>query len=283
MTLGYEYRADARTECVYRLEAAPLEDYQVIRLTVSETFPQDARRGLCGKIPLWIRGRFSRHRLKKLREQTLGCIRGEIAPLLDEFGDNYLLTDDRAKSAGFPAMLSLPEFDAYDGPKWIRRLLGQAVYADFVVLGDAPCLNRILCELAPRMKTLLWIAPDRAARDQTEEFAEDFYQEYGLAMDLQFLPEDGAYSRIRIPDGHYRHPVNVLDFTGEKYLPVFSPPEGSVWLDFASLTEKERRIDARRMKVRYVSLRKQWSGRSRGRTGGLLLDTTGKNRYNTIG
>ena len=299
MTLYYEYKPYAKTECSYRLETGQSafelrvaklpesggqpdasskrewqgqkrkkadlqENYQLIRVTICESFPNYApARSLKGLITR-IKKRFLCYRLRKLRGRMQSALRAEIAPLLDGYSDNYIVRGERLPVEDFGMLLPLPEFDAFDNPKWVRRLLAHAVYADFVVLGDVPCLQQILCELAPRMKTLLWIAPDWTAREQMEDFVEDFYQEYGLAINLHFLLEDVTYARIRIPDRHYREPLNVLDFTGDKYLPTFTPPEGSVWLDFFSVSEKEKRVEARRLKVEYVSLRKLWRG-GRGR------------------
>ena len=275
MTLCYEYKPREKAECSYRLEAGQQsalstrkwqgqkrkkvdlqENYQLVRVTICESFPNYVPARSLRGLPTRIKKRFLRYRLRKLRGRMQSALRTEIAPLLDGYSDNYILHGERLPAEDFGDLLPLPEFDAFDDPKWIRRLLIYAVYADFVVLGDVPCLQQILRELAPRMKTLLWIAPDWVAREQMEEFVEDFYQEYGLAINLHFLLEDVTYARIRIPDKHYRGPLNVLDFTGGKYLPTFSPPEGSVWLDFFSLSEKERRVEARRLKVEYVSLRK---------------------------
>lgn len=268
-----------KPQCSYRLETVPLQDYQLIRVTIRETAPGLAEnlgpRHLIAAIPARLRNRRLGRRLQQCRVRLQPALRAELAPLLDDHGDNYIVYGDNLPGEWSSALLSLPEFDAYENPKWIRRLLSHAVHADFIVLGNVPCLHALLCELAPRMKTLFWVAPDLTAQEQIEDFVEDFYQEYGLAINLRFLPDGGTYAQVRIPDKQFRSPVNVLDFTGEKYLPSFCPPEGSVWLDFASLPEKERRVEARRLKATYISLRKQW------RKSAPVLDTAAKNRYNT--
>lgn len=238
------------------MEVIAQRDYQLIRITICESMPGDIEGH---RSPLAaIKRRFYDHRMEKCRTRMKPALKEELAPLLDEYGDNYIVYgDDLSRERDF---IPLPQFDAYRSPKWIRRLLAHAVHDDFVVLGDASCLYEILRGLAPRMRTLLWIAPDLTAQEQTEDFAEDFYQEYGLAIDLRFLPDGGSYSRMKIPDGHFHKAVNVLDFTGGKYVPDFRPPKGSVWLDFDSLPEKERRIESRRLKAEYVSLQKDWRG-----------------------
>lgn len=252
-----------KLECTHRLETIPKRDYQLIRITICESSPGNAK-GDKSLLAI-IKKRLYIRRMEKCRALMQSALREELSPLLDEYGDNYIVYGDISTVYGDDLIRSqnlipLPEFDAYRDPKWIRRLLAHAVHDDFIVLGDASCLFEILRGLAPRMKTLLWIAPDLTAQEQTEDFAEDFYQEYGLAIDLRFLPDGGTYSRTRIPDGHFRGPVNVLDFTGDKYVPDFAPPTGSVWLDFDSLPAKERRIESRRLKVVYISLQKEWRG-----------------------
>lgn len=272
------HRHRRKPECTCHLEAVPLQDYRLIRVTICGPLPETAGKRERGPGEGFWRGgnvRRSDRSRKRCRAELQAALCGELAPLLDDYGDNYLVFGDNLPPKQFGGLLPLPEFDAYDNPKWIRRLLVHAVHPDFIVLGDIPCLQALLCELAPRMKTLCWLAPDLTAREQMEDFAEDFYQEYGLAINLQFVPDGNTYGRMCIPAQQFRTPVNVLDFTGEKYLPAFCPPEGSVWLDFASLPEKERRIEARRLKVSYLSLQKQW------RKSPSVLDTAGKNRYNT--
>ncbi len=234
----------------FREEPVPLQDYQLIRVVLSETLPEGGR----GPLIRLLGGKL----LKGYRRKVQDALRSELAPLLDEFGDNYLSYGERLPIEEFSTLLPLPEFDAFENPKWIRRLLEYARHDDFIVLGDVPCLHAILCELAPRMRSLLWIAPDWAAHEQIEDFVEDFYQEYGLAINLQFVPQDSTYARVRIPDRPFHTPVNVLDFTRDKYLPGFELPRGSLWLDFFSHPGKEQRMESRQTTVRYLSLQKLW-------------------------
>ncbi len=232
-----------------------------MRISVCETVP--ARKPAAGKFSMLRCLYERRHRRLHANMEKKLCveIKIELAELLDEMGDSFLLYEDALpQNSWVRGLLPLPEFDAYLQPKWIRKLLPSAVHDHFVVLGSVPCLKELLCELAPRMKSLLWVAPDLTYQEMLEDFAEDFYQEYGLAINLHFLPVGGTYGQVRIQDNRYSEPVNILDFTEEKYLPVFSPPAGSVWLDMASVYEKERRIEARRLQVRYVSLKKLWEG-----------------------
>lgn len=247
----------------YSLREYRIADYQLIRILLREPVwaPAKRRRGI-GKLSRFLEGirqRLWERRQKRERAELKVRLLEELAPLLDGYGDNALVYEDNVPEESWVrSLLPLPEFDGYFRREWLQRLLPQAVHPHFVVLGNADCLQELLCELAPRMKSVLWIAPDLSYQDQLEEFAEEFFLEYGLAINLHFLPENGTYAQMRIPDDRYREPVNVLDFTGEKYIPCFDPPGGSLWLDMASVGEKERRIEARRLKVRYDSLRKQW-------------------------
>lgn len=237
----------------YELQRFEPEDYQFIRVSIAE--PQEEIRG----------PRFWReHRKRRARADLTSRIREELVSFLDGYGDNMLFYEDSpAADDWLREVLPLPEFEGYLQRTWVRRLLSRAVNPHFVVLGNVPYLHELLGELAPRMKSVLWIAPDLTYQEQLEEFAEDFYQEYGLAIRLYFLPDNGTYAQMRIPEDRYREPVTVLDFTGDKYIPSFEPLEGSVWLDMASVLEKERRIEARRLKAAYISLKKQWRDLSR--------------------
>lgn len=270
-----EQGAHSKPDCSFELQEFVLQDYRLIRLVISETIVKTNRRRtggpglplvkpltrLWGRVCAAVRSRLQRRRQKRERMRLREKLLQELAPLLDEQGDNALVYADSVPGDNWVRfLLPLPEFDGYLEKRWIQELLPHARHAHFVVLGNVPCLQELLCSLAPRMKDLLWIAPDMTYAEQLEEFAEDFFQEYGLAMDLHFLPDNGTYGQIRIRDERYGEPVNVLDFTGEKYVPVFNPPEGSVWLDMASVGEKERRIGARRLKCSYYSLRKIWRG-----------------------
>ncbi len=237
-----------------------MRDYQLIRLVVCEPAPQrPPATAKCLRFFHSLRERRQTRLHTYMEKKLCAAIGAELSPLLDEMGDNYLFYGDTVpQDCWLRGALPLREFDAWLQPKWLRELLVLAPHVHFVVLGSAPCLQELLQELAPRMKSLLWIAPDLTYQEQLEEFAEDFYQEYGLAVNLHFLPVNSSYGQLSIQNQRYLEPVNVLDFTGERYVPLFSPPEGSVWLDMMSVREKESRIEARRLKVKYFSLKKLW-------------------------
>lgn len=250
-----------------------MPDYRVIRIVVCERIERtNSRRGnrvriaflkplfrLWERMRFYVQDRLQTRRQKRERTQMSTQLREALAPLLNEQDENALVYAEAVpEDCWVRTLLPLPEFDGYLDKKWIQSLLPHARYAHFVVLGNVPCLQELLGSLAPRMKSLLWIAPDLTYGEQLDEFAEDFFQEYGLAIDLHFLPDNGTYGQIHIREDRYSEPVNVLDFTGEKYIPLFNPPEGSVWLDLAAVREKELRIEARRLRCSYFSLRKIW-------------------------
>lgn len=239
-------------KCEYSMREYQLDNYRMIRIEICE--PEILKTHKFNPLH-YLYG----YRRKRERNRLTKLIRQELAPLLDGRYDNFIIYQNNVpRECWVRDLLPFQEFDRYMEPKWVKALLKYAVNAHFVVLGNVPCLEAILCELAPRMKTLLWIAPDMTYQEQLEDFAEEFFQEYGLAINLNFIPDNGTYAQMRIQEQRYTEPVNILDFTGEKYIPFFSPPEGSVWIDMASVEEKERRIEARRIKAVYYSLKKQW-------------------------
>lgn len=239
-------------KCKYNIRECQPDGHRMIKLEIFEPEPRKMRKVK----PLYYLDRYRREReSRRIARQ----IRQELAPILDERYDNFIMYHKNVpKECWIRELLPFEEFDRYMDPKWIKVLLKYAVNTHFVVLGNAPCIQEILCELASNMKTLLWIAPDLTYQEQLEDFAEQFFQEYGLAINLNFVPDNGTYAQMHIPDQRYSDAVNILDFTGEKYIPFFNPPEGSVWIDMASVEEKERRIEARRIKAVYYSLKKQW-------------------------
>ncbi len=260
------------SDCSFEIQEFVLTDYRMVRVTIREDAAPSRRRAggtrlpflrpiirLWGRICSTVQNRRLRRRQKRERTRLREELGEALAPLLEESGDNTLVyTESVPEDCWVRALLPLPEFDGYLEKKWVHGLLSCAKHAHFVVLGNASCLQELLCELSPRMKSLLWIAPDLTYGEQLEEFAEEFFQEYGLAIDLHFLPDNGTYGQIRIREERFSEPVNVLDFTGEKYIPLFDPPAGSVWLDMGAVREKELRIEVRRLKCTYFSLRKMW-------------------------
>ena len=156
--------------------------------------------------------------------------------------------------------LPLEEFHGYTERFWTEQVFSQGVRLSaspphFVILGTAPGLPEVLEAHARRMKSLRWVLLEAEWDEELSAFVEDFYTEYGLAIELQLLEDAAALRRLRL---FFGEPVNVVDFTGESYMAVSAAPEGSVWLDMLSVEEKRRRILARGKNITYFSMKEIW-------------------------
>ena len=154
----------------------------------------------------------------------------------------------------------LEEFQGYAQRFWVRQVFSQgaglpASPPHFVILGTAPGLPEVLEAHARRMKSLRWFLLEAEWGEELSAFVEDFYTEYGLAIELRLLEDGAALKRLRLFCGE---PVIVVDFTGESYMAVPAVPEGSVWLDMFSVEEKRRRILARGKDITYFSMKEIW-------------------------
>ncbi|MCM1213608.1 MAG: hypothetical protein NC331_09505 [Lachnospiraceae bacterium] len=171
---------------------------------------------------------------------------------------------------------NIGEFTGFMETQWARLLLPHTVSPHFIVLGEAPCIPELLQQCAGRMKSLRWIVSEAWGRTHAEElegFAEDFYQEQGLAVTIE--QAQGGFEKLRLL---CKEPVNILDFTGEDKVSARWATKGSAWLDLGASEEKCRLIAGRSAGIQYVSLREIWR-RTQKRT--YRLDTAGKNEYNT--
>ena len=163
-------------------------------------------------------------------------------------------------SALWRKYLPLEEFQGYAQRFWVRQVFSQgaglpASPPHFVILGTAPGLPEVLEAHARRMKSLRWFLLEAEWGEELSAFVEDFYTEYGLAIELRLLEDGAALKRLRLFCGE---PVIVVDFTGESYMAVPAVPEGSVWLDMFSVEEKRRRILARGKDITYFSMKEIW-------------------------
>lgn len=161
----------------------------------------------------------------------------------------------------------LREFEGYCRPFWVEQLMSEAVWPHFVILGTVPEVFSMLEHYACKMKSLRWILLES---DYTEELladVEDFYTEYGLAIELQYLEGTSAWKKFRLS---CVRPSNILDFTGEARLAVPEIPEGSVWLDMLSVEEKRRRMMGRNNEISYTSLKEKWKYAQRRCSGPVL-------------
>lgn len=149
----------------------------------------------------------------------------------------------------------MEEFKGYKERFWVERLMPYARLHHYVVLGTAPCVYEILEVHARRMKSLRWILLEADCTQELQDFVEDFYTEYGLAIELQTAAGTDRLKRLRLV---CNPPANIIDFTGEIFFGTAGVAEGSVWLDMLSSDEKRYRIAGRRGGIGYFSLKEEW-------------------------
>lgn len=149
----------------------------------------------------------------------------------------------------------IPEFDAYLQQRWVEPLLVNAVLHHFVVLGYADCVPGVILRCARRMKSLRWILQEQNYTEELQNFVDEFYVDYGLAVTLQPLEGGKAFARLLLVS---KDPVCVLDFTGEPYISPGGIAKGSIWIDFQSSEEKARRVLERQEGISYFSLKETW-------------------------
>ncbi len=166
---------------------------------------------------------------------------------------------ERAADIGLPGLwqkhFPLKEFHDYTNQFWVEQLFRRATLPHFIILGTAEGIFPIIEAYAARMKSLRWILTEAEYDQDLADFVEDFYTEYGLAIELELLEDVAALKRLRL---FCKEAVNMVDFTGEAYMAAQAVPEGSIWLDMFSVEEKKRRILARDKKVAYISMKELW-------------------------
>ncbi len=202
-----------------------------------------------------------------------------VLPLLGENPHwTYCVYEDFLREKMFIESLhaywNIPEFESYHDYLWVQELMQYTVPGYYLILGYAACLPEILRGYVGRMRGLKWFLKPEQYTLEVEDFIEEFYVEYGLAVEVHLVGE--AWNRVR-PGSAV--PVNVLDFTGEEKLSAYDVADGSIWVDMDSIDGKNRRMEARNPGITYFSLKKQWKQRQKE---GICLDTVGKNGYNTI-
>lgn len=205
---------------------------------------------------------------------------GEISCVYE--GELGFLSGEEGLAGRWRRFWNVPEFRDYREFRWVKPLLQQAEGPYFILLGTASCVPRLLQDCARRMKSLGWYLSEEDCTEEIREFAEDFYEEYGLAVTLTPLTGEKAFRRLRLES---KEPVCVLDFTEEEKVFGGGLAAGSLWLDFTSAEEKGRRLKRLSPGVRYDSMKQRWRGfrRNEIRSGLALLDSGEKNGYNTFG
>lgn len=272
-------------------------DYRVIKIWVQEAMDETRRRdpkkgkGLlhcrkigqiighfCGRVHTNKLGRMSNRIMERTHERALKRaidrltleIQTDISPRLDEKYDNYVICDGTVSPDSYiRKLIPLEEFQAdraydaygaYDGKKeyrWGKTLLPQAQGPYFVVLGRSGATEALLWDLARRMKGLYWLieASDYA---WAQDFAEEFYYETGLAIELAVIPPGKNVGQCSIPELFGQQKVSILDFLSGNAIPIFYPAKGSIWIDFFPGKEKHGHIRARGLDCELFYLRKQW-------------------------
>lgn len=171
---------------------------------------------------------------------------------------------------------TVPEFTEYGEKKWVIPLLCQINQSHFVILGASPYLWEVLTTVAPKAKSICWILnrsgirygknDDYMTDEWIENITEDFYIEYGLAIQLE-TSEAGLRQALNSSKR-----ICVLDFvreslyernkgdTGKEYdmtLPDIVS-QGSLWLDFGSKEARRRQIEKQGKGFTYASLKQYW-------------------------
>lgn len=181
---------------------------------------------------------------------------------LDDCGCVYmdgvrpLLTGEGLVAGVWKKRWVMPEFADYRAYKWVAFLLPYAAHADFVLLGTASCIPETVKACARSMKSLRWILREEDYDEEAQDFIEDFYEEYGLAIMVQTVTGRNGFRSLCLEAAR---PVCVFDFTDEVKFFWGGLVSGSVWLDFASLEEKQRRLERMAPGIAYFSMKKLWS------------------------
>lgn len=200
-------------------------------------------------------------------ERALGQMAGEILAAAERAGAReelscvydgelrFFADEETLMGRLWRGCWNIPEFQGYSRIRWMKPLLGKAGGPHFVLLGLSPDLPALLEQCARRMKSVCWYLPEEQWTEETEELAEEFYMENGLAITVYPLGNRRPYRALRFPAAG---PVCVFDFSEEEKVSAGELAPGSIWLDFASVEEKERRIRRLCPGVRYDSLKMRW-------------------------
>ena len=173
------------------------------------------------------------------------------------------------------------EFREYRQQNWVEHLLrygedavGHPLWPDVIVLGKNPFLSYVLLRYVAALRSVKWYLTDREYREEEEELTWELEDEYGLIPEIRLLPEASDYDGMRLKAAA---PCLVLDFSDSDKVYGGGLAAGSVWLDFPSSEEKERRVTSGCPQIRYFSMKKEWKDPRKALE---YLDTISKNGYN---
>lgn len=191
-------------------------------------------------------------------------------------GVRKLLLGETPLAVHWSRAWAVPEFSDYREYRWGVELLPYATQSRFVVLGAAPDIPLIVKRCARKMKSLRWILLERDYDEAAQEFIEDFYEDYGLAISVQTVTGRNAFRTLCLESVE---PICVMDFTEETGFYFGGLEPGSIWLDFSSREEKAKRMERLAKNVSYCSLKRVWRNENPIKT--YFLDSADKSGYNT--
>lgn len=197
------------------------------------------------------------------------------------YEDSLCFLADGEGEAGrcWNALWNIPEFHGYTSLRWVQPLLTYAGHADFIILGTADCIPAVLDQLSRHMRSLQWYICGEDDEEDVQNWVEDLYEDSGLAAGVRKLADIRDFRTLDLDHGA---PVCVLDFTEETKTFAGKLAKKSVWLDFASVEEKCRRIARLAAGIEYMSLKKYWGGKTKMKASSYFLDSMWKSGYNTF-
>jgi hypothetical protein len=226
-------------------------------------------------------------RCKIHTEELIARMMKETVPYVDEYSGCYCVFEKSVRDVLFgdnpvgrvwQGMWRAKEFTFYTEQPWVQLIMPSAENYHFIVLGESPCVPNLLTQSADRMKSLRWIIDEDFAQahdEELEDFAENFYQEQGLAVSIERVQGKNGFKKLQLT---CKEPSNILDFTGEDKISIGEVAKGSIWLDMKSSEEKCRRFSQNGTAIQYFSLREKWRQTQKK---SYRLDTLDKNEYNT--
>lgn len=150
------------------------------------------------------------------------------------------------------------EFTEYNAYRWVRPLLAETKPMDYVLIGRAACIPRVLDNCAKKMKSLTWLFEGdyQEGDNAIQELIEDFYDDYGLLINLQNIQRKGKAAWREDMAGRT---VCVLDFSEQDDMTALTLGENSIWIDFTSSEGKKLKLERRIIGLQYVSLKQYWT------------------------
>lgn len=209
-----------------------------------------------------------KNRQQRLLEDTK-CRQDFLQQIMEDRNHSYIVTEEPVP------FLEGWEFRGYYEEEWVMHIMQYATLNHFVILGKAECIPRLMLQYVQRMKSLKWVLLQRQYGEAEEELVEEIYEEYGLAVEVRLLEEEGDWRRMRLA---CKIPMVLVDFCEEEKISAADVARGSIWLDMNASEVKRCRLEDRNTGIAYFSLKKEWK---RPQNALYQLDTNSKNGYNT--